>query len=140
MGYGIPYIYVQKIFFLPRVKWAKVSALKQELRRLHGFPLCMQQLLHNDDSLDPAMKLEEPMDLQLVIVPISEMRQFYDSLDEMLDVCHTGMTEVLRQLMDTGLVERAKDTRDAGLLLRNLNQVTVVRKPYYSLYTQSMVT
>ncbi|CAE7688208.1 Ankrd17 [Symbiodinium pilosum] len=100
---------------LPAVSLKKVrdvSALKQELRRLHGFPLCMQQLLHNDNSLDPATKLEEPMDLQLVIVPISEMRQFYDSLDEMLDVCHTGQTEVLRQLMDTGLVERAKDTKD----------------------------
>ena len=35
-----------------------VGSLKQHLRTLHGFPLCIQQILHHGLCLDDAFKLD----------------------------------------------------------------------------------
>ena len=36
--------------------------LKCELRKLYGFPICLQQLLHKGGSLDDSKKLKANMD------------------------------------------------------------------------------
>ena len=48
-----------------------VRDLKNALLRLHGFPMCMQEVLHNSKSLDNSTKLDAPIDLQLVILALS---------------------------------------------------------------------
>ena len=48
--------------------------LKHELRKLHCFPVCMQELLHNDNSLADWTALEAAMDLQLVLLSPSRVQ------------------------------------------------------------------
>ena len=51
-----------------------VQDLKASLS-LDGFPICMQQLLHNGKSLNSFTKLDAPMDLQLVLLPLLSNEQ-----------------------------------------------------------------
>ncbi|CAE7232179.1 ANKRD50, partial [Symbiodinium sp. CCMP2456] len=43
-------------------------ALKEHLRDQHGFPVSLQQLLHDGNVLDDGAKLAASADLQLVLI------------------------------------------------------------------------
>ena len=48
-----------------------VAALKRHLRELYGFPVYLQQLLHEGNLLEDDAELAVSMDLQLVLLTIS---------------------------------------------------------------------
>ena len=88
-----------------------VEALKQHLRLLHSIPLCIPvQLLHDGEPMDDAVVLDSPMDVQMVLLPISstEMKQVARELSE---CAAQGHSEVLRWLLQAGA---DKDTTVIG--------------------------
>ena len=99
---------------LPAVGMEDVSdvrGLKASLRSLHGFPMCMQQLLHNGNGLDNSTELNAPIDLQLVLlVPCSEAQQ-YEAAAELAESCDKGDLKVARLLLEAG---SDKDLRRCG--------------------------
>ena len=75
-----------------------VQDLKSSLRRLHGFPICMQQLLRDSISLDNATRLDASIDLQLVLLAPSASV----AATELLEVCEAGNLEAVRALLEAG--------------------------------------
>ena len=59
---------------LPAVSTEEISNvldLKASLRSLHGFPMCLQQVLHNSNSLDNSTELDATICLQLVLLALT---------------------------------------------------------------------
>ena len=59
---------------LPAVSMKDISDvrdLKAPLQNQHDFLMCMQQLLHNGNSLEDSTELDAPIDLQLALVALS---------------------------------------------------------------------
>ena len=83
-----------------------VKELKASLRSLHGFPMCMQQLLHNGINLDNSTKLDAPVDLQLAL---SAKVQQAEAAKELADACKQGDLTVARLLLEAGADENAQD-------------------------------
>ena len=54
---------------------ATVMALKHHLRRLYGFPVCQQQIVHGGSCLDDHSTLNPPIDVQLVILSCPESNE-----------------------------------------------------------------
>ena len=54
---------------------AELRAVKKRLRELHGFPVYLQQLVHEGRILTDDAKLDGDMDLQLVLWTISCLPQ-----------------------------------------------------------------
>ena len=75
-----------------------VQDLKSSLRRLHGFPICMQQLLRDSISLDNATRLDASIDLQLILLAPSASV----AATELLEVCESGNLEAVRALLEAG--------------------------------------
>ncbi|CAE7218060.1 ANKRD17 [Symbiodinium natans] len=78
-----------------------VRTLKQHLRALHGFPICIQQLLHDGHCLEDGCKLEAPMDLQLVLLTVSNT-QGGQAEAELGLAAIQGHVEVARFLLAAG--------------------------------------
>ena len=80
-----------------------VGDLKRELRRLHGFPLCMQQLLQSGNILDDFSELDAPAELQLVLLSsLSSAIQQGRADSEFVDACAHGQLETARLLLEAG--------------------------------------
>ena len=73
-----------------------VSALKHHLRSLYGFPLCLQQLLHENATLKNGDQLCASMDVQIVL---SSEPQLHEVADELLASAEQGQVEVVRSLL-----------------------------------------
>ena len=83
--------------------------MKAALLRQHGFPKCMQQLLHNGINLDNSTKLDEPIDLQLVLKPLSTEAQRLEAATELVASCAQGDLETARLLVEAGANKNAED-------------------------------
>ena len=86
---------------LPPVRMEEISHvkdLKASLRSLHGFPRCMQQLLHNGNSLDNSTKIYAPMDLQVVLLAILDDAQQPQAAKELAESCESSDFKVARLL------------------------------------------
>ena len=68
----------------------------------YGFPLCIQQLLQNGESLEDCTKLDAPMDIQLVLLPVSTAAQLERANLELMYACKHGHVEVARMLLEAG--------------------------------------
>ena len=66
---------------------SEVRDLKASIGSLHGFPICMQQLLHKGNSLGDSTKLDAPIELQLVLLALSTMEQRVEVANELLRTC-----------------------------------------------------
>ena len=100
---------------LPAVSMEEISdvlSLKHSLRSRHGFPLCMQQLLHNGNCLDNSTELDAPIDLQLVLLTISTEVQKVEATEELIGACVQGDLEIARRLLEAGANKSAKDHED----------------------------
>ena len=86
-----------------------VLSLKTSLRSRHGFPLCMQQLLCNGNSLDNSTKLEAPIDLQLVLLTLSKEVLQVEAAKELAEVCLQGGLTTARLLLEAGVNQDAKN-------------------------------
>ena len=86
-----------------------VGDLKASLRSLHGFPKCMQQLLHNGNSLDNSTKLDAPINLQLVLRRPSKEAQRQEAATELVASCAQGDLEAARMLVEAGADKNAED-------------------------------
>ena len=84
-------------------KIRSVRDLKRSLRSLHGFPLCMQQLLHDGNTLDNTTQLDAAMDLQLVLLPLATADQKFEAGKELLKACGSGDLETARFLLEAGI-------------------------------------
>ena len=78
-----------------------VKGLKLRLRALHGFPVCLQQLLCDGRRLENSASLELVRDVQLVLLPVSGAPRLQVS-DELLDALSYGHTEAARLLLKAG--------------------------------------
>ena len=90
---------------LPAVSMAQISHvrdLKESLRRQHGFPMCMQQLLHKGTSLDNSTELDAPIDLQLVLIPLSTHKLQLEAAKELAEACKQGDLKTTRLLLEAG--------------------------------------
>ncbi|CAE7894969.1 Kidins220 [Symbiodinium sp. KB8] len=61
-----------EVFATPTGELKDVAELKQSLRTLHGFPLCLQQLAYEGRSLDDSAQLDKPMDLHLTLASVPD--------------------------------------------------------------------
>ena len=84
-----------------------VIALKYALKKQHGFPLCLQQLLHNGSGLDNASKLDAPIDVQLVLLPVSTETQSA-AASELTVACRDGFVKAARLLVEAGAMTGAR--------------------------------
>ncbi|CAE7700663.1 mask [Symbiodinium pilosum] len=89
-----------------------VRDLKSTLRRLHGFPICMQQLLHNGNSLEDSTQLgpSSDMSMQLVLSAPSSAKQPREAANELLEACEMGSLLVTRLLLEAGAHKDEQDT------------------------------
>ena len=99
------------------------QALKQQLRAQHGIPASIpMKLLHDGTPLDDAATLDRPMDVDMVLLPISsaEMGQVANELSES---AARGHVEVVRWLLQAG-ADKALDSTLIGktALLRASDQ------------------
>ena len=63
----------EELTSLPLAELSDVKVLKQRLHQQHGLPpRFRQRLLHEGNPLDDGVKLDTAMDLQAVILPLSE--------------------------------------------------------------------
>ena len=50
-----------------------VNSIMCHMRKIHGFPICIQRLLHDGTSLTARDKLGSPADLQLVLLDLANV-------------------------------------------------------------------
>ena len=65
----------QALAALGTEEFKDVATLKGHLREVHGFPVYLQQLVHDGSILDDDTKLAAPMDLQLVLLTLPAFHQ-----------------------------------------------------------------
>ena len=78
-----------------------VRDLKAPLQNQHDFLMCMQQLLHNGNSLEDSTELDTPIDLQLALVALSTEVQQVDAPKELCESCLSDQ-QVARLLLEAG--------------------------------------
>ena len=86
-------------------KKSDVKSLKEHLRNLHNFPVCLQQVLHDGKCLEDFMILDVKMDLQLVLLTaLSTLQQQHAGAKELLQYAASeGHVEVARLLLQAGV-------------------------------------
>ena len=82
-----------------------ISALKHMLRRLHGFPLCMQRLLSDTGSiLNDSLKLEGDAEIQLVLLSLSTGNLCNEAALELISCAsEPGHLKTARMLLEAGV-------------------------------------
>ncbi|CAE7218269.1 ankrd46, partial [Symbiodinium pilosum] len=88
-----------------------VLSLKASLRRRHGYPLCVQQFLHNGICLDNSTELNAPVGLQLVLLTVSSEVQRVEAAQELTGACVQGDLEIARRLLEAGANKNSRDHR-----------------------------
>ena len=80
------------------------KSLRHHLCKLHGYPMCIQRLLHEGCSLSDSMKLDGGMEIQLVLVSISTPEQHREATAELV-ACASwpGGMETARLLLNAGV-------------------------------------
>ena len=81
---------------------SRVWDLKSSLRKLHGFPICMQQLLHDGCSLDDVAVLDAPIDILLVLKAPSTDAQHLALAKELAETCKQGDLQAAQSLLQAG--------------------------------------
>ena len=121
-GLELPAVSVEEVLY--------VRALKASLSRLHGFPMCMQQLLHDGNSLDNSTMLDAPMDLQLLVLGAfsTEVQQF-EAASELRAACVHGDLEIAKRLLGAGANKNAENDvgRTALMLASESGHVEIAR-------------
>ena len=64
-------------------------ALKHRLREQHGFPVCLQSLLHDGMKLEDHLELKAPMDMQLLLLSVPGANLF-EVTEELMDAAGSG--------------------------------------------------
>ncbi|CAE7570656.1 Kidins220 [Symbiodinium sp. CCMP2456] len=84
-----------------------VGTLKDYLRAKHGFPVCLQEVLQANSFLQAATKLEETMELQLVLKAVDGNANLLAAANEFTyDAIGAGRLDVARFLLEAGLPAR----------------------------------
>ena len=81
-----------------------VADLKLHLRKLHGFPPCLQELLDGSRKLEDAVTLETPWDMQLLLKTSStgtEAAKMSMNM-EFFEAAFKGPTEAVQLLLAAG--------------------------------------
>ena len=97
-----------------------VRALKLYLRDLHGFPFCLQQLLHNNSILDDSSKPEGPAEIQLVLLQVKSKSERHSmACAELLEICtaQTDLPKTARLLLKAGVDVNLCDKRGGTPLM-----------------------
>ena len=80
-----------------------IGDVKRSLRALHGFPLCMQELLHDGKCLKDWERIDAPMDLQLVLKAPCSGEEKHELLSKFASICDSGQPEAARLLFEAGV-------------------------------------
>ena len=90
-----------ELAFVSEEEGLRVSEVKERLRRLHGFPLCLQKLVCDGKSLESDD--EAPADMQLV--RLTEIPEDQEDVagDELLEAVGGGHLDTVRFLLDAGV-------------------------------------
>ena len=89
----------EELATLTQEELSDVAALKLHLRKLHGLPVCIQELVHRSTVLQDAAVLEVPLELQLLLKPSPVQRHV---VKELVYAASSGLTEVARLLLRAG--------------------------------------
>ena len=85
-----------------------VRALKKELHRLRGMPRFRQRLLHNGSVLEDDARLDAPMDVQLVLLPLVQRGQDAPDGSELVEAAEFAevaeVEEILQRPQDPDLL------------------------------------
>ena len=104
------------------------ASLKEHLCELFGFAVYLQQLLHDGNVLGDGTELDAPMDLQLVLLTISDGSIFRLARADFADAARRNCDQMVRCLLEAGV---DKDIRTDGLtalmLASDPGHVEVVR-------------
>ena len=97
---------------LPKEDVADLRALKQELQKTCGLPRFRQMLLHGSRVVDEIPRQDEPLDLQLVLLPFPPAS--HEKVDELLRAAASGVVslveEILMRPQDPNLAEHMEAT------------------------------
>ncbi|CAE7773104.1 ANKRD50, partial [Symbiodinium necroappetens] len=86
--------------YLPFTELSDVREVKQRLHQQHGLPpRFRQRLLQGGNILDDAVKLDTPMDLQVLIVPFPESRLDDQSSIELCEAAARGQLAEVETLL-----------------------------------------
>ena len=105
---------------LPAISMDEISnvrELKALLRSLHGFPTCMQKLLHNGNTMDNSTKLDAPIGLQLVLLTLSTAVQQIEAAEELTAACVQGDLKIARLLLEAGVDKNARNAKSSSTAL-----------------------
>ena len=117
---------------LPAVSMEGISDvrnLKASLRCLHGFPIRMQQFLHNGNILDSSIKIDAPIDSQLVLLALATDLQQLEAAKELRYSYKERDVKVVRPLLEGRANADARDDtgRTAFLLAAKNGHVETAR-------------
>ena len=103
--------------------------LKSHLQALHGFPVCIQRLLHAGDILEDSAEFNAPADIQLVLLRATSVAQVRHMSTELVESAEKNRLEVVRLLLGAGACVDWKDVHGYTALMRSsaLGHVEVVR-------------
>ena len=89
---------------IPVEDLSNVWALKQQLREVCEHPASLQQLMHEGASLEDRVRLDAPMDVQLVLLPWDRtFEQKRKISSELWEGCDTGHEKLVRIVLKTGV-------------------------------------
>ena len=94
-----------------------VRDVKAALRNLHGFPMCMQQLLHNGRSLHDCHLMLKPIDRQMILLDPSTVAWQSNKYSDLLHAAGNGHLEMARLLLEAGADKEQHDDEGPTALL-----------------------
>ena len=114
---------------VPFMACRSVWSLKSHLQALHGFPVCIQRLLHAGNILENSAELNAPADIQLVLLHATSIAQVRRMSIELVQSAEKNRLEVVRLLLGAGASVDWKDVHGYTALMRSsaLGHVEVVR-------------
>eukprot|EP00439_Symbiodinium_sp_Y106_P057419 s1119_g8.t1 len=101
-------------------QFENAAAVKEFLCEVHGFPVYLQQLLHEGNLLVDDDKLAGPMDVQLVLLTISDPATRLLAEDDLSKALRSNHVEMARFLLKAGVDGDRRDSNGCTALMRGI--------------------
>ncbi|CAE7533507.1 ASB3 [Symbiodinium sp. CCMP2592] len=108
----------EELISIPVEELTNAGELKRRLQSVCGWPKSFQRLLHEGAPLEDDAQLDEPMDVQLVMLPLETgFGSSQDQLNSALaDAAAEGELEIITQLLEAGADKDLEDDRGCAPL------------------------
>ncbi|CAE7547526.1 Kidins220, partial [Symbiodinium microadriaticum] len=94
----------EELVIMSENKLKDVAALKRNLCEFYGFPVYLQQLVHDNGVLADEIKLDACVDLQLLLLQVSDQTRDCAALD-LMSAARKNHIKMARCLLECGAVK-----------------------------------